>query len=228
MPTTNEILAGLTAIANDGIVFAIIWHQVVAAALIWIASGWRPRRRVATVLLAIPLASVAAFALAYGNPFNGFVFVGGALALAMFAARGGSERVAAAPRWATTLGVAMIAYAWVYPHFLAADSWISYLYAAPVGLVPCPSLSLVIGFALLAGGVDRRVGGLLAVLGAVYGVIGVARLGVVLDVGLIAGAAGLGVLVLSANRRTLRTARRLASVAGQVLDYERPRMGGDR
>lgn len=191
MPTTTEILRGLTAIANDAVVAAILWHQVIAILFVWVANGWRPRRRLAIAMLAAPMVSVAAFALAYHNPFNAALFLGGAVALLLVAARGGNERVMVGPPWATALGIASIAFAWAYPHFLHTSSWVVYLYAAPVGLVPCPSLALVIGFALLAGGIDRRVATVLGTFGLFYGVIGVARLGVVLDVGLLAGAVGL-------------------------------------
>jgi hypothetical protein len=200
MPTPNQILETLTTIANDAIVAAVLWHLAIAAALVWLGSGWRPTSRVATALLAAPLLSVAAFALAYDNPFNAVVFIATALALLLISASAEVARVDAGPAWAAALGGAMIAYAWVYPHFLQTSSPIAYLYAAPVGLVPCPSLALVIGLALVGGGVDRRAAGVLALLGLVYGVIGVALLGVALDVGLIAGAVGLGVLVVQRGR----------------------------
>jgi hypothetical protein len=201
MPTTQEILAGLTSIANDAVVAAVVWHQLIAVLFLWVASGWRPRRRLAIAMLAAPMVSVAAFALAYHNPFNAVLFLGGAVALLIVAARGGNERVLGATPWATALGLASIAFAWAYPHFLHTATWITYLYAAPVGLVPCPSLALAIGFALLAGGIDRRVAYVLGAFGLFYGVIGVVRFGVVLDVGLLAGAAGL--LAIAAVRPML-------------------------
>jgi hypothetical protein len=63
------------------------------------------------------------------------------------------------------------------------------VYAAPVGLVPCPTLSIVIGFTLLVGGFNSRKWMLiLAIVGLFYGIIGYFRLGVKLDIGLIVGA----------------------------------------
>jgi hypothetical protein len=196
MPSTREILAGLTAIANDAAVFAVVWHQLTAIMLVGIVGGWRPRRRVAIALLAAPLVSVAGFAIAYSNPFNAVVFGGAALVLLVIAARGDDQRVAPGPTWAIAAGAALIGFAWIYPHFLATSSWVVYLYASPMGLVPCPSLALAIGAALLAGGVDRRVALALAIVGLGYGLIGVARFGVTLDVGLLVGAAALLALAL--------------------------------
>jgi hypothetical protein len=196
MPTTPEILAGLTTIANEGLLVAVAWHFAIATAIVWIVTGWRPTRRAAAVLMATPLVSVAAFAFAYGNPFNGAVFALGALALVILGLTARAGRVQPGPRWATAIGVAMVAYAWAYPHFLDGGSPIVYLFAAPVGLVPCPTVALVIGLSLLAGGVNRRVAGVVALLGLFYGGFGAARLGVLLDLGLIVGAIGLAVLAV--------------------------------
>ena len=200
MPTTNQILAGLTAISNDAIVAALLWHVVIAIVVLWIASGWRPTSRVATAMLAAPLLSVAVLAFAYGNPFNGLVFAATAAVLLACSITAEAVRVAPGPAWAAMLGGAMIAFAWMYPHFLQPSSPYVYLYAAPVGLVPCPSLALAVGFALLGGGVDRRAAGVLALLGIAYGLLGVALLGVTLDVGLLAGAVALAILVIQLAR----------------------------
>src|SRR5678810_80921 len=83
-----------------------------------------------------------------------------------------------------TVGAAAIAFGWVYPHFLAGPP-LAYLYAAPFGLVPCPTLAVAIGFALLAGAPNDRAWNLvLAALGLFYAAFGIARLGVWLDLGL--------------------------------------------
>jgi len=106
----------------------------------------------------------------------------------------------------------MAAFGLVYPHFTHTASAIGYLYAAPTGLVPCPTLSLAIGVALIADGLGSRAFALLlAAAGLFYGIFGVVRLGVTLDLGLIAGAA-----VLLARRLTVpRQQRDGAPVEGQ-------------
>ncbi len=86
----------------------------------------------------------------------------------------------------------MIAFALLYPHFLESGSYIKYLYASPVGLIPCPTLSLLIGFALVYNGFGSNALTIsLVVFGLFYGLFGVFRLGVTLDVGLIIGALSL-------------------------------------
>jgi len=197
MPSPTQILAGLTAIANEAIPLALAWHVVLATVLAGLAVGWRPSRPLARALIALPLASVAALALAYGNPFNAAMFAAGAFALVALGLRGAGRPVSRGAPWAFAIGIAMIAFGWIYPHFLAGST-VAYLYAAPVGLVPCPTLSVVIGLALLGGGLGSRAFGVtLAGLGLFYGVFGVLRLGVVLDLGLVVGAVALGVTSLA-------------------------------
>ncbi|HVV84420.1 MAG TPA: hypothetical protein VHE35_15235 [Kofleriaceae bacterium] len=188
MPTPSELLAGLTTIANDAMWMAIAWHVVLLAAIVALAVGWHPRKRSATLGLAAPLASASALAFAHGNPFNGVLLGAATLTLGLFALRGDNEEVAVGAPWETLVAGMLLGFAWTYPHFLERGGWLAYLYAAPVGLVPCPTLSLALGFALLGGGIDRRVAAVLAAFGLFYGLFGVVRLGVRLDLGLVAGA----------------------------------------
>lgn len=203
MPSPHEILDGLTAIANRGLGVALAWHAIVAATLLGLAVGWRPSQRTAQGLIALPLASVAVVAFIFGNPFNGAVFAVGTLALVAGALGrdrpGAVQPVRRGGPWTFAAAVAMLAFAWAYPHFLAGSpAW--YLIAAPLGLIPCPSLAAAIGFALLGGGFGSRAWSrILASLGLCYGLFGALRLGVLLDVGLVLGAALL--LVVSLRNR---------------------------
>jgi hypothetical protein len=88
-----------------------------------------------------------------------------------------------------TTGTTLIGLGLVYPHFLLADSWVAYLYAAPFALIPCPTLMVVIGATLVFGNfgsIGWRM--VLATAGVLYGAIGVIRLGVWIDWPLLAGA----------------------------------------
>jgi hypothetical protein len=185
MPSSAEILAGLTTIANDARVVAIAWHVVLAAVVTAVAIGWRPSHRFGRAVIALPLFSVAAFAFAAGNPFTGAVATGGGTVLFLLAGiRGDDAPITGAGPVMRTVGAAAIAFGWVYPHFLAGPP-LAYLYAAPFGLVPCPTLAVAIGFALLAGAPNDRAWNLvLAALGLFYAAFGIARLGVWLDLGL--------------------------------------------
>src|SRR5512135_3438108 len=74
MPATQVILDGLTSMANEWRGLAIIWHGAFAVGLIALLVGWRPTKRCAGILLALPAVSVSAMAWLGGNPFNGVVF----------------------------------------------------------------------------------------------------------------------------------------------------------
>jgi hypothetical protein len=196
MPRTGDILDGLSAIANQATGVAIAWHMLIATALVAIVSGWRPPPRTARLLIGIPLASVAVVAIAFANPFNGLVFTASVLAMTALAIRGDRRPVWRGSAWTRALGLVMIAFAWVYPHFLEGPP-IDYLYAAPVGLVPCPTLAVAIGFALLGNGLGSRAWALtLAAIGLSYGLFGVLRLGVFVDIPLAVGAIALVVAEL--------------------------------
>jgi hypothetical protein len=196
MPGAPEILDGLSVIARQATGVAVAWHILIGAALLALASGWRPSQRTARLLIGMPLASVAAVAIVFANPFNGLVFALSAVAMTALAMRGDRRPVHRGSAWTRAVGVAMIAFGWVYPHFLDRPA-IDYLYAAPVGLVPCPTLAVASGFALLGSGLGSRAWALtLAAVALFYGLFGVLRLGVLLDIPLVIGAIALVVAEL--------------------------------
>jgi len=201
MPTPAEILNGLSTIANEMKVLAIVWHFLAAFAVIGLLAGWRPTKKMGASLLTLPLLSVGIFAWAYNNPFNGVVFLAFAVVLFVIALRMPNEKTQKVPAWGLAAGVIMILFGWVYPHFLEGGAWFKYLYAAPMGLIPCPTLSLTIGFALLANGFSSRLWSVVLVfLGSFYAFFGAMRLGVSLDFVLLAGA-----LVLLLETVTLKS-----------------------
>ena len=192
MPSASDILLGLWHIATNATRVSIAWHIVLAASLIALLAGFRPPQRVAAALLSAPLLSVAALAFAFGNPFNGAVFSVLAVALATLALRVAASPISLRRGWSGLLGTGLIVFGAVYPHFIEGASWLTYLYAAPLGAIPCPTLSAVIGAALIVGGFDSHAWRLtLAGAGCFYAVIGVLRLGVIMDAVLLGGAAGL-------------------------------------
>ena len=186
----ESILAGLTGIANDWRWLAIVWHILLAAGLVRLVAGWRPSSRLLSQLLVAPLLCVSLVAWLSGNPFNGTAF--GVLAATLLGAAKrfskASVRLDSPARVAP--GIALILFGWTYPHFLTTDSWTTYLYASPFALLPCPTLSAVIGITLLFRDCRSSLWSTaLVVAGLVYGAMGVFRLGVALDWGLLAAAA---------------------------------------
>jgi hypothetical protein len=202
MPSSKEILLGLARIATDATAVSIGWHVALAATAAALSLGWRPEKRHAAAALSAPLASVAIVAFAFGNPFNGAAFSLLAAALAVLASRSRPGAVELRADWSAVLGSILIVFGAVYPHFLGDASWVTYLYAAPLGAIPCPTLSVVIGAALIAGGFQLGWWRLaLGLAGCFYAIFGVVRLGVTLDVFLLCGA--LGLLVQYGTDRSL-------------------------
>jgi hypothetical protein len=192
MPSPEDILRGLTALSNEWRAVAIAWHAVVAVLLI-AALAHRASERVVAAAIALMTASVAALAWAGGNPFNGLVFAGLAAGLLASALRMSQRSTNVESPILAVSGTVLLAFGFVYPHFLETHSWTEYAYAAPLGIVPCPTLSAAIGTTLLLGLFRSTPWAiLLTVAGLLYGAIGVVRLGVTIDVGLLVGAAVLG------------------------------------
>lgn len=202
MPNPEQILAGLQSIANSGRAVAVLWHLYFAAVIVALALGVRPSRRIGGVLLALPFLSVSIFAWAYGNPFNGVVFALAFVLLTVLSLQLTRGKVRIAPLWCSVPGALFVLFGWVYPHFLVTSSFLPYLYSAPTGLIPCPTLSAVIGLALILSGLDSRALTLsISIIGLLYGLIGVGRLGVTLDLVMLAGAAFLLVSTFLPGRR---------------------------
>jgi hypothetical protein len=209
MPTSDTILAGLTNAANQWRLVAVAWHVALAAMLIALARGWRPSHRAAASLLSASVLSVGVVGWGSGNPVNGAVCA--SLAVMLFAAAGRLAKtpVRLAPAALLVPGSLLLALGWVYPHFLRADSLTPYFYAAPLGLLPCPTLSAVIGATLiLEMHTARRWALPLAIAGFGYGAFGSFALRVPLDYGLLAGSAVLsGAWWLQASSRRESEAR---------------------
>jgi hypothetical protein len=200
MPTSAEITSQASRIASDGIVLAMAWHVAVIAAFIALGSGWRPTRRTAGILLSSLAASVGVVAWLAGNPFNGSVFCALAVVQLVVALRLTPGRIERGPGWAVIGGTLCLLFGVGYPHFLAGHSLALYVVAAPIGLIPCPTLAVLLGFTLIAGGLGSVAwSSILLVAATFYGLFGILKLGVLLDAGLLAGAAALGVLITSST-----------------------------
>lgn len=196
MPSPVTVLGGLTAIANDWRWFAITWHVLLGASVVLFLAGWRPSVRLFGYLLVVPLLSVSVMAWLSGNPFNGTVFAILPAVLVATAARFPNTVVRLASCARVASGVAFVVLGVTYPHFLQVESWSTYLYASPFGILPCPTLSVLIGSTLIFSNLGSTFwSATLAGAGFLYGVTGVFRLGVLLDSGLLFASGVLAVAV---------------------------------
>ena len=210
MPSADAIHQGLTTIANQWRWLALGWHAALAILALGVVRGWRPSTRAVALLLAVPVLSVSMLAWVASNPFT--VIVCGLLAatLVLLAFRLREEPAALSSRPLVGLGAALVAFGWTYPHFLHASAWTAYLYEAPLGLVPCPTLSLVVGVSLILGSLGSRIwAAVVACAGLLYGAIGAFALGVTIDLVLVVGSLALGATAL---KRTSAIGRRPSSI----------------
>jgi hypothetical protein len=188
MPTSEEILGGATQLANEWTWLAAFWHVYFGLVILALLFGARIRKSVFAGLLALPLLSVSLLAWTVANLFNALVFVSAGMVLLIAAMAQESEDVSLGSNLQVVSGVLLAAFGWVYPHFLEPNSSAAYLTSSPLGILPCPTLTMLVGLTLVAGGLGSRVwSSMLSILGIAYGFIGVVRLGVQLDWALLIG-----------------------------------------
>ena len=192
MPKTEEIISGLQTIVNNYSTVAIIWHVLIYILLAALIFKWEPSNKLLGILICLPLLSVALLAWLTGNPFNGVLFSLMTLLIIIFALKTSNEPITISQVPFMIIGILMIVFGLIYPHFINANSFFKYLYASPVGLVPCPTLSILIGLLLLYSGLSSQSITLaFVVFGLFYGLFGVFKLSVNLDIFLIFGSVSL-------------------------------------
>ena len=165
-------------VAGCGVLASLFWSTCSILLL-----GIRPSKRVIGIFLGVPFLSVSSIAWLSSNPFNGIVFAFLGIIVIFISAKLPRESVQIAPLWAVIPGIIMFLFGWGYPHFLDTSSFLPYLYSAPTGIIPCPTLSIVIGSALILDGLGSRILSLmLGMSGILFGITGVVQLGVSIDV----------------------------------------------
>jgi hypothetical protein len=203
MPASSEIVEVSTRVAHVALPLAVAWHVVLAAVAVVLARGFQPSQRLATALLAAPLASVSVLAFSNRNVVDGAVFAVAALASVVLGLRNEHKAVERCSSALAVWALLLLEFAWIYPHFLADHFVASYLYAAPLGLLPCPTLAAVIELSIFGSGFGARAWStLMSALGIGYGSFGAMKLGVTIDVLLVIG--GFILLGITWSGRRLR------------------------
>ncbi len=188
MPTRQEILAGLTWLANEYTGIAIIWHIITFILIAILFAGWKPGNNLMILMLSSLPMSVSMFAFLQGNFFNAAVFTFLAIISIYAALRSGNEGIKGNRAWPDIVGLLLIIYGLFYPEFLNTISLLEYTYAAPTGLIPCPTLAILTGFALMYRGFGSVTWAItLIISGMFYGLFGVFYLNMYLDWFLVAG-----------------------------------------
>lgn len=187
MIKAQEILNGLQRIANEYSTIAIIWHTVFYLIIIALLAKWHPSNRFLATLMCLPLLSVAILAYVSGNPFNGTIFSILSLLILYFGLKTSSQSISNSQWVFFITGIIMVVFGLIYPHFID-KSLMKYLFSTPVGLIPCPTLSIIIGFVLIFNAFGSQAINLIFIVsGLFYGIVGVLKLGVYIDLFLIFG-----------------------------------------
>lgn len=202
MPNSAEILNGLIIAANKFIWIGIAWHIILFAFMVRLFTLKPMNTKVIASGMSVFLLSVGIISVLIHNPFNAIIFALAALIFGIYTLQFKAVPVRLEWKPATIAGLLLVIFGFIYPHFLEAKSWINYLYASPMGLIPCPTLSVFIGLTLMLRGFKSRRWMLTAAcFGLFYGIVGVLRLNVYLDVVLIAGALVLLVYAFSITKQ---------------------------
>ncbi len=205
MPSPQQVLEHLTHLANEGRTLGLFWHLATLVGLGFVlARRWRGRASIA-IVTALPLFTASLLAFSDGNVVTGVALDVCGLALIVIARKFAGTRTEPGRTIPLFAGAVTVIYALTYTHFTAVSGWTD-LWFTPVGVLPCPTLALVSGIGLMAGGFRSRAWSLTASLfGLVYSLYGVLQLGVMLDVGLLAASVVLamqGALLSPPVRRT--------------------------
>lgn len=203
MLSKEEILIGLLNTTNKHLYSAIAWHIAIYVLLGALFTGWRPTNRLMIFFTALIMLSATVFAAMEKNIFNAAVFCLLTFASLLFSIKGSDDKISGDRSWPDIAGLVLVLFGLVYPGFLPAASFIEYAYASPVGLIPCPSLCEVTGFALLYRNfISRSWGICMAAAGLFYGLTGVFYLGIKMDFVLFSGALLLAVNIFMMQKKT--------------------------
>jgi hypothetical protein len=189
MPTRQEILAGLTWLANEYAGIAIIWHILIFILIAMLFAGWKPKNNLMVLMLTSLLMSVSLFASLQSNFFNAVVFALLVIMSIYAMLRLPNGVIKGNRSWPDIAGLVLVIYGLSYPEFLKVNSLLEYAYATPTGLIPCPTLAVLIGFTLLYRGFGSVIWTMMLVIsGMFYGLFGALYLNMYLDWFLVAGA----------------------------------------
>lgn len=188
MPSAELILANLHTSANQWWQVAALWHVYVVGVAAYLYMRRPVELRTVRMLFAVPLVSVSVVAWVTGDLFNASSMALVFVLLIAFGLADSSGPARRSPKAIWCVGVSLIALGWVYPHFLEEGPG-AYFYAAPLGILPCPTLAMLVGVSLvLSGSSATAYPSILAAISASYGVFGAVYLGVILDAWLVVGA----------------------------------------
>jgi predicted CoA-binding protein len=157
MSNRDLLLNELTLLANGRIYVALFWHVVLYAALAWAMLSRRgPARSAVALLLLTPVVSATTLAWLRGDLAHALWLTALIAALSVVTIHLPSTPPERTHGWRAWLGWAALALAASYPHYVQVEHASAYLLYAPLGVLPAPTLALLLGASLLLGGLGSR------------------------------------------------------------------------
>jgi hypothetical protein len=185
--SSEKVLDYLTTVSNLNLwLNAVIHLMVLTAVLILIfAKENRVKRWVVDGVICLLFISIVSVAIVYGNPFHALTMG----LLAVFAVielwQGKNEFNIPKINLHTFIAFSSIIIGFWYPDFVKTTP-IALLLVSPAGIVPCPTLLIVLGLLTLTyPRVNKTQYTITAIIGVFYGFTGVFQLKVFLDIALI-------------------------------------------
>jgi len=183
----QNILVYLGVVANSSLLLNFLMHilTLLAIAAIVVCRNEILRRIIFQGVLSVLFLSVTIKALIFGNPFHAVTF--GILAVTALSqlSRDREKLEIVKSRWTLVLALVFIFAGIWYPEFVEQNI-LMLLFVSPLGAIPCPTLLTALGLMLLVSpGLSKTQYLITAVMGLIYGVIGVFVLKVYLDITLL-------------------------------------------
>lgn len=181
------IVQYLEMVANSNLWVNFLMHLVVffAIAVIFAANSDQFKRLVFKAALTVLFLSVMVNAIIHGNPFHIVTFA--ILTVTALVQLCLGKKKIEITRSKTTLVIAIffIFIGIWYPDFIQKNLFML-LFVSPVGVIPCPTLLTTLGLmTLVSPGLSKNQYLITAIMGLIYGIIGVFVLKVYLDITLL-------------------------------------------
>lgn len=183
----QAIVKYLEIVANGSLLVNFFMHVVVlfTLAIILISNNEKLRRLVFQAALSVLFLSVTVNAIIYGNPFHAATFVILTVTALVQLCLGKKNIEITRSRGTLAIALLFIFLGIWYPEFIEKNLFML-LFVSPVGVIPCPTLLTTIGLmTLVSSGLSKTQYIITAIMGLIYGIIGVFILNVYLDLTLL-------------------------------------------
>lgn len=181
------ILNYLEMVANGSLLVNFFIHVIILStlAVLLMSNNGKVRRLVFQAALSVLFLSVTVNAFIYGNPFHAVTFLILTVTALVQLCFGKKNIEITRSRTTLTIAFFFIFIGIWYPDFIGKNLFML-LFVSPAGVIPCPTLLTSIGLmTLVSSGISKTQYIITAIMGLIYGIIGVFVLKVYLDIALL-------------------------------------------